>query len=68
MMLARFPYGGIERTEIVDWCASAVLWAQKQPDIDGGLKLWRIIGYPGDNVPEQSRPGRHREQHRHPGA
>jgi len=46
MMLARFPYGGTERTEIVDWVASAALWAHKQPDIEGELKLWKIDDTP----------------------
>jgi hypothetical protein len=46
MMLARFPYGGSERTELVDWCSNAGIWAQKQPDLDGGLKMWRISDTP----------------------
>lgn len=46
IMLARFPYGGTERTEIVDWCASAVLWAQRQKDIDGTLLLWHVNDTP----------------------
>lgn len=46
VMLARFPYGGTERTELVDWCASAALWAAKQPDIDGGMKFWHVNDTP----------------------
>lgn len=46
IMLARFPYGGSERTELVDWTASAVLWASKQKDIDGSLKLWHVNDTP----------------------
>lgn len=46
IMLARFPYGGTERTEIVDWTASAAVWAARQADIDGGLKVWRISDTP----------------------
>jgi hypothetical protein len=46
MLLARFPYGGMERTEIVDWAATATLWAARQPDIDGGLLQWNINDTP----------------------
>lgn len=46
MMLARFPYGGSERTEIVDWTASACLWASRQPDLINGMLLWKINDTP----------------------
>jgi hypothetical protein len=46
MLLARFAYGGIERTEIVEWTATASLWAARQPDITGGLLQWHIDDTP----------------------
>ena len=57
-MLARFPYGGTERTEIVDWVASAALWAHKQPDIEGELKLWHINDTPVTMSRNRKRCGR----------
>jgi hypothetical protein len=44
-MLARFPYGGSERTEIVDWCASAQLWAQREERVEK-LLMWHINDTP----------------------
>jgi hypothetical protein len=46
MMLCRFPYGGTERTELIDWCAAGALWASKQKDIDGGLLFYSINDTP----------------------
>ncbi len=46
VMLARFPYGGSERTEIVDWTAAAVLWAHKNEKIEGELRLWHVNDTP----------------------
>ena len=46
MMLARFPYGGSERTELIDWTAAAVSWAARQADLDGGLLLWKVNDTP----------------------
>ena len=45
MMIARFPYGGTERTEIVDWTASLVTWSKKQHNIDTCL-LWNVSDTP----------------------
>lgn len=40
MMLACFPYGGMQRKEITPWAMQAAVWASKQRDIAGGLKYW----------------------------
>lgn len=45
LMLARFPYGGEERTEIVDWVASAQLWAQREPRVSSLLQ-WHVNDTP----------------------
>lgn len=45
MMLARFPYGGVERAEIADWLAQASAWANSHPQIERFL-LWHIDDTP----------------------
>lgn len=45
LMLARFPYGGDERTEIVDWVASAQMWASREPRVSSLLQ-WHINDTP----------------------
>lgn len=45
LMLARFPYGGQERTELVDWVSACNVWARRQDDIETMLN-WRINDTP----------------------
>jgi hypothetical protein len=40
VMLAMFPYGGVQRSELTPWAMSAAVWAANQKDIDGGLLYW----------------------------
>ena len=45
LMLARFPYGGSERTELIDWVASANAWAQRVPEVSTFLN-WHLNATP----------------------
>ena len=45
MMLARFPYGGQERTELIDWTAQVAAWATKHPQIEKFV-LWHVDDTP----------------------
>lgn len=46
VMLATFPYGGVQRDEITPWCMSAALWAHDRADIDGELLYWSVNDTP----------------------
>lgn len=45
VMLARFPYGGQERTELIDWTAQVAAWATTHPQIEKFI-LWHVDDTP----------------------
>ena len=44
-MLARFPYGGTERTELIDWVTAVNIWARREPCISDMIN-WKMNDTP----------------------